>query len=319
LRPELLRYRDRPPTVVAPPELIDKVMDDPSRPVRYFKCYRVSSWLEETVVSLFLHFAIVGSTLYVERTSCALLPIKAEYHLIDRLTNQPLPGETGRLLGLTLKDVPASLLRAPGEFVRRWQRRRQEERSDYILQARIHEDLPIDYGARDSIRELAAADSYHNYFQELDAFRHLQAIETRVLAGIDGFLEQHGIDTGEFRARVTYIQNQGVIAHDITNSTVVGGPGAGIFTNSEHAHLAALLRALQDALAADGDQLGGTREDVAEHVAAVERELDTKQQPGRHGVVRTLLKGIAEDAKAVTSIVNAANALLTALHPHLQA
>jgi hypothetical protein len=179
-------------------------------------------------VSLFLHFAIDGSTLYVERTACELLPIKAEYHIIDRLTNQPLPGETTRQLWLTLKDVPASLLRAPGDFVRLRQLQRQEERNDRILRARIAEHLPIDYGARASIRELAAASTYHNYFQELDTFRHLQAIETRVLAAIEGFLEQHGIDTGEYRDRLTFIQNQGIYmpGGTISGSTVAGGPGA---------------------------------------------------------------------------------------------
>jgi hypothetical protein len=100
------------------------------------------------------------------------------------------------MLWETFKDVPASLLRAPVELFGYWRSRYREQRQDRVLQKMLYERLPIDYGARVSVRELGEATRYRNYFQALDWYRQLRVIQPEILSAILDFLEEHHIDTG---------------------------------------------------------------------------------------------------------------------------
>jgi len=107
--------------------------------------------------------------------------------------------------------VASAVPRAPVRVVRdltfrwRWERRRAVER------AIARQDLGYNYGARFSVREEATDANYHNYFQKTDAAKHLKLIERHVLAALLDFLDEHGVDTTEFRNRQMTILNQGII------------------------------------------------------------------------------------------------------------
>jgi hypothetical protein len=210
LVPKLLPDPHRPPRSWVEPHVVQQIIDNPRGVVRHFKCYRVESWAQEIALSVFLHFTIDGKTLYVEQTACVLPPIQAEYHMVDKLARSPLPGETFNLMLLALKDVPASLLRAPVDLLAILLSEHQEYRQYRRFEAQLNAGLPIDYGAETSVRHLAADEAFHNYFQELDHFRHRHIIELHTLTAILDFLESKHIDTGEFRARQTTILNSGI-------------------------------------------------------------------------------------------------------------
>jgi hypothetical protein len=228
LVPKLLPDPHRPPRSWVEPHVVQQIIDNPRGVVRHFKCYRVESWAQEIALSVFLHFTIDGKTLYVEQTACVLPPIQAEYHMVDKLARSPLPGETFNLMLLALKDVPASLLRAPVDLLAILLSEHQEYRQYRRFEAQLNAGLPIDYGAETSVRHLAADEDFHNYFQELDHFRHRHIIELHTLTAILDFLESKHIDTGEFRARQTTILNSGIFmpGGSITDSSVAGGTGA---------------------------------------------------------------------------------------------
>jgi len=77
---------------------------------------------------------------------------------------------------------------------------------------RAGNDYAYDYGARTSVRELAADPRYHNYFQMQDAGRHLKITEQHILFTILDFLDEHNIDTTELRNnQIVMLLNQGII------------------------------------------------------------------------------------------------------------
>jgi len=223
-----LPRRDAPPVVRVSPRVVHEMMNRPTGATRHFKCIRVDSWRREVGFSEFLHFAIQGHTLYVEQTVCRLLPIKTSYHLIDNLTRRLLPGEWPALLWETLKELPASLLQAPVGLLSYWRSKYREQQQDRVLRRMLDEDLPVDYGARFSVRELGQASDWGSYFQELDWYRQLQLVQSHVLDAILDFLEAHDVDTSEFRERQSAILTNGVFMPGgiIFNSTVAAGPGS---------------------------------------------------------------------------------------------
>jgi hypothetical protein len=101
------------------------------------------------------------------------------------------------LLWETLKELPASLLRAPVELVNYWRSKHREQQQDRILRRVLDEGLAVDYGARVSVRELGQASGWGNYFQDLDWYRQLRIVQSHVLEGILDFLEEHDVDTSE--------------------------------------------------------------------------------------------------------------------------
>ena len=190
---------DRPPVSWVPPAVVEELREHPTGSGRHFTCVRVESWGREVALSVFLHLAIQGATLYVEETACVLLPIRAHYHLVDRLTRRLLPGELGHLLWLTAKDIPASLLRAPVALLGAWRTVRALARGDAVVRAMLDEGTPIDYGARMSVRERAADPDWGNDFQDLDVNRQLQLIELHLLEAILDLLAERGVDISTFR------------------------------------------------------------------------------------------------------------------------
>jgi hypothetical protein len=228
LDPRFLPRRDAPPVAQVSPRVVHEMMNKPTGATRHFKCIRVDSWRREVGFSEFLHFAIQGRTLYVEQTVCRLLPIRTSYHQIDSLTRRLLPGELSALLWETLKELPASLLRAPVELLRHWRSKYREQQQDRVLRRMLKEDLAVDYGARVSVRELGQTSRWKNYFQDLDWYRQLRVVQSQVLDALLDFLEEHDIDTSEFRQRQSAILTNGIFMPGgiIYNSTVAAGPGA---------------------------------------------------------------------------------------------
>jgi hypothetical protein len=80
------------------------------------------------------------------------------------------------------------------------------------------------YGARTSIRELAAASNLDTYLQHLDAEKYTKLIETRISTALLGFLRGQGVDTSDFENRVNVVHNHGVM---ISGGQVSGAVAVG--------------------------------------------------------------------------------------------
>lgn len=223
-----LPHRLLPPRGSVPAQLVREVMGDPGGAARHFTCARVESWGKEVVLSVFLHLSLHGHCLYAEVVACALGPIKDAYRRVDRMAPQPSAGEFLSLLWGSAVRAPLALVGSPLELGRvflSWQRREvlRAEREQAVRQG-----LPVHYGARVSVRELAASKRYGNDAQRLDATRQLKLVELELLSAIRDFLDQHGVGTAEFRAQQAVILGSGVLAGGGPPGAVAGGWHAGV-------------------------------------------------------------------------------------------
>ncbi len=202
--PAQVRLARRPIT----PKEFEDITNLPMGLFRHFKCLRIESWGGELVITVFLHFATQGRTLYVEFTPCLLPPILPEYHIVDAW---PFPSwdERWQAAGEAWTGGVSMLLSAPGRLIgARRTAADASKRMREMQRSRSHGQV-FDYGARIGVRELGATAEPDHYFQWLDARKYLRTLEVQVLNGITEFLESRGIDTSDLRARQTTILNTG--------------------------------------------------------------------------------------------------------------
>ncbi len=191
-------------------EDVERLAHDPTGPARQYLEVRIGSWEEELVVTVHLHFATTGRTLYLEAVDCVLPPIAAAYHVVDAMPSQMTPGALLDLVTTATRTFFPVFCRVPVELaavafapVRRWIEREK------TLTA-IRENLGFDYGAQTSVRELGAGRGYHNYFQGLDVEKYRKLVDLHVLQAVLDYLEEKGVDTSAFREQRQQILNHGI-------------------------------------------------------------------------------------------------------------
>jgi hypothetical protein len=181
---------------------------------RHYLCAQVVSWGGEVVTSVFVHVSLQGRTLYLEFATCALYPVQPEYgsdwvggthaREITQAIGAAIAGLPGHMLEIRrLARVPATLLPAL---------RATGARTPVAATYR-------DIGAESSIRETAMIErpsesrdeSESGYFQSQDIVQHSKIIERRLIATLDDYLTEHGVDSSEFLQRTTAILNNGVL------------------------------------------------------------------------------------------------------------
>jgi hypothetical protein len=201
----------------------------PDGVARHCLASHVPLWGGEVVPSHFLHVSVVGRTLHLRCEKFVLGPVRRDLHAVDLLP--PADPRTGRgpALALTaLRRAGGALWAAPWSCLsdaaaeyRGPRRLRRELRA-------AHEDPAFDRGARVSIREDAQGPEYFHHFQSGDAQRALHALDRHVLAAVRDFLDEHGVDTADFRTQTQTILNHGVLQTGgvsmVGNQAV--GPGA---------------------------------------------------------------------------------------------
>ncbi|SCL36381.1 hypothetical protein GA0070616_5472 [Micromonospora nigra] len=202
-----------------------QVAAHPQGAARHYLCAVVPSWGGEVVASTFLHFSTDGRVLYLECARTVLEPPRLAYHDVDRLPEVLPPSQFAQLLATATERLLRTALGAPGRLLRDLVAALRRNPRQARLRRAAQEDLGYDYGTRVGVRELAAGSGYHNYFQVLDAAKHLKVVERHVLAAIVDFLDERGVDTAEFRIRQTTILNQGVI--QTGGLSVVGNQAVG--------------------------------------------------------------------------------------------
>lgn len=190
--------------------------------IRDYLCIRIGSWDQELVTSLFVGFDVKGNTLHSEFYGYALLPIKADFHLVDRLPPAMTTGLAVRVAWDVAKSAPATLFAivrglatgslSEGGIPRRRKRGKARvlvtvptDRSQFRLGRYARKIL--DRGALLSIREMAMSEDYHHFFQESDADKYWQIVERRILRIVEDFLDDHNVDPTDHRRAQTNILN----------------------------------------------------------------------------------------------------------------
>src|SRR4051812_5520605 len=199
------------PAARLPADQVERIMERPTGSVRHCLAVHVPLWGGDVVPTVFLHFSTEGRTLHLHCSNHVLGPVKAEYHVVDRLRG-PLSPAARR--GLLLDAVPrtgGAFLAAPFRALRqaRFEERHSRRMGDELKA--LEQDPVYDFGARLSVRELAVSPNYQNYFQVVDAARITSLVERHTLAAIREFLDTRGYDITDFRAQQQTILNQGLI------------------------------------------------------------------------------------------------------------
>ncbi|MFJ6390031.1 hypothetical protein ACIQJT_20775 [Streptomyces sp. NPDC091972] len=220
-----IRVKSLAPAARLSAEEVERITERPTGTVRHYLAVHVPLWGGDVVPSVFLHFSTTGRTLHLHSSNHVLGPVRADYHVVDRLRGPLSPAARRGLLldavprtGKAFYAAPARALRQ-AYFDERHSRRMVDE-----LKA-LEEDPVYDFGARVSVRELALSPNYHNYFQVVDATRVTALVERHTLAAIREFLDARGYDITDFRAQQQTILNQGLIQQGGTS--IIGNQAIG--------------------------------------------------------------------------------------------
>ncbi|MEU4654818.1 hypothetical protein AB0G32_12840 [Streptomyces sp. NPDC023723] len=213
------------PVAALSDEAVRDIMRRPAGGVRHCLAIHTQLWGGDVVPATFLHVATVGRTLHLHIDHHVLGPVRAAYHVVDRMDgNITTAGQRALLLG-ALARTGATFAAAPFRALRhaRFESRHSRRMADELTALR--QDPLYDFGARTSIRELALSTDYHNYFQVMDARRVTALVERHTMAVVREFLDSHGYDTTDFRAQQQTILNQGVIQQGGTS--IIGNQAIG--------------------------------------------------------------------------------------------
>jgi hypothetical protein len=192
--------------------------------VREYLSARVGSWDQELVTSVFVNFDVKGRMLYTELNGYVLPPIDPKFRLVDQMPTTVSGDIVGRLAWHAIKSILGDLIGLPAAVISGIYQLARPNRSGVVHDA---EDLTryaegvTDYGARASVRELAAISRYQHFFQEVDATKYITIIERRLFEVVLDFLDLKNVDTREFRDRQAALLNYGQIhtgAGDMVNN-----------------------------------------------------------------------------------------------------
>lgn len=239
---ELIEQRRYRPFSVASRAAIDAIIRHPQGHLRYYLRAVVGSEGREILggggpkdvvaarqdqqiaVSTFLYLAVEGGMLYAEFVATVMPPLRPEYMVIDRWVPERVDLRAAlESFPALFTDLPAAPLGAVRSVSTMLGYGRRMRRADRACQ----EFRYYDYGARLSVRELAARGAPLSYLQDLDAEKYYKLIERAVTSAVLEFLADHNVDTTEYETRANTVLNAGVI---ITggqfNGPVAAGAGA---------------------------------------------------------------------------------------------
>ncbi len=216
----------RAPVSHASEELLRAVRDDSDGWVRHYDCFEVGGWAEEQIVVVLLHYSISGGVLHLEFYSRLLPPIQWRFRQSDWLLPLQHRPTHLRLVWQSARDWPAEVIGSVAEVVAGPPRpgRGTEAASEVATASRLHRQ--VDYGARLSLRDRAAARAPDHRLQLADLAHHRQVVEKQVLEAVLDFLQEHRVDVAEFRAfRASRVEQY--VVNSFGGITTVGAMGRG--------------------------------------------------------------------------------------------
>ena len=204
-----------PDKLRAPPTSVDKRLLQaaavrPSPEARTYVCVEMPGWQGQLVVTLYIRAVYAGDSLYVEYVFRVLPPIHGQFLVIDRLYEFSRYDQIKDSLRRGLREVMPALLVSPGHVLGFWWRRQTTRHYQSWNAHAIERGYVFDYGARQSIRELASGSQRQHYFLARDEQMYLLLAQQTLIQAVRTFLVDHGVDMGQFDEQVKVIFNQSV-------------------------------------------------------------------------------------------------------------
>ncbi|MNC13352.1 hypothetical protein D3C75_610970 [compost metagenome] len=191
--------------------LIDEYKENQEENVRYYQTVQVVGWQGNLVLSSFFRVSKNDKHLFVEANYYVLPPLEPGFYEIDQL-NSSIP--LGRILKMGLSSIipsifllplaPSRAIRNGAAFWSSWKEKKE-------LLKQISKNQRFDYGAYESIREMAASDELQNFFQKSDLEMYKKQIERCFTDSVMEYLEGQNVDISEFIKRKETVINQGIM------------------------------------------------------------------------------------------------------------
>jgi hypothetical protein len=171
-------------------------------------------------VTAFIHFAVEGGMLYAEFVATVMPQVRGLYQVGDNLRPERVPARAARD---TAREFLRDNLMGPVHLARiGWDAIRLNSRMERAGRA-ADEFRHYDFGARFSVRELAAEWPTVKFMQRLDAQKYVALLDRTVSEAIVSFLDERGVDTDEFRTAVTNVLNDYSSHHNNSGGQQVYG------------------------------------------------------------------------------------------------
>ncbi|MDL5159023.1 hypothetical protein [Actinomycetospora termitidis] len=184
--------------------------EDPREWARYYRCHYVESWERDLTVSCYVTLGTDGHLLYLEWVTCALNPLEAAYRTVD---------DPHALRSSAWREGLLDVVRFPTSLPSRL---RRVFRSFRPIRTAGNRLVPAQFGARVSLRELAASGSSGDYFHRSDVQRYASLFDRTVLEAVRTYLSAHGLKIANFDA----VANSVINIESVNNSVFAAGAGA---------------------------------------------------------------------------------------------
>ena len=197
------------PQVIIPEDHVRQAVGVGLNRARHYRVLQIPAWGGELVLSLFLRFTAVGKGLFVEARFFLLLPLRAEFHTVDNLTQKIKLRQFMGILTVSAFKAPFMWIEALLAGLNAVNRFSEGLRNE---QRKLAEDNErFNYGWVRSLREEWSGALYERYFQLLDKDMYSKILQSRIIDAIEVALETRGISTETIKDRGTTILNQGLI------------------------------------------------------------------------------------------------------------
>ena len=209
-----------PPTSVGRSLLYAAALQ-PSPEARTYVCVEMPGWEGQLVVTLFIRAVYAGGSLYVEYTFRVLPPLKAAFLSIDRFWELSVRRQLRDALGAGLSKMVPALLTSPSKAIKAYSQPHIARHRQSWQRRIIEKGYVFDYGAGKSIREDACGRQRHHYFLARDETMYILLAQQTLIRAVGKFLDEHGVDLGQFDDQVKIILDKSINVGNISDSSGV--------------------------------------------------------------------------------------------------
>ena len=161
----------------------------------------------QLVVGMYVRAWLEQDLLSIERVLYFLPPLQNRYWPTRDLMARGSTGATMDAVVTSTRRVLPVLAGKPVSGKRRSDFGARLREAEAQGRREIKKGYVYDYGARTSLREAVAAYDTSEHFEEADVLDGVKRLSRRLLDCIQEFLDDHGIDTSDFRQQVQLITN----------------------------------------------------------------------------------------------------------------
>ena len=186
------------------PDVMAAVVRHPTSPARHYLACQVFAWGGQLIPTVYVHVAVQGRSLYLELTTTVLPPCDERFRIVDTVEGHSAIA-WWRAVGSGLADTPRAIWRSPLGLASALINMIAGSSSQIGGDTRLARGY--DYGAKVGVRELGSNPDVRFLTEAQDIVKYKKLIERRVIASVLDYLDDHRVDTTEFRARAASVLN----------------------------------------------------------------------------------------------------------------